>query len=134
MRDDHLARRMFFVGCLALPFLWFVNVLHFRKQVYGSIPFLDSDENEISNENTSAPAPTPDLPRIGSAEDDDESSEASEHAIEIELKKWVHRSTFGAFIGGIIFITWVITFQVNKDKFGPSWFIMSEDEGDVTGW
>ena len=46
MRDDHLARRMFFIGCLGLPFLWFVNVLHFRQKVYGSIPCLDSDDND----------------------------------------------------------------------------------------
>ena len=66
--------------------------------------------------------------------DHTESSEASEHAIEIELKKWVHRSTFGSIAAGFILITWIITFQVNKDKFEPGWFVMSEDEGDVTGW
>ena len=58
MRDDQLARRMFFIGCLGLPFLWFVNVLHFR---------LDSDEYEISDDN--AAAATSDLPILGSDDD-----------------------------------------------------------------
>ena len=63
MRDDQLARRMFFIGCLGLPFLWFVNVLHFRSE----IPFLDSDEYEISDDN--AAAATSDLPILGSDDD-----------------------------------------------------------------
>ena len=45
MRDDHLAKRMFFIGCQGLPVLWFVNVLHFCQKVYGPTPCLDSDDN-----------------------------------------------------------------------------------------
>ena len=41
MRDDALARQMFFGGCALLPWLWVVNVLYFRQRVYGPLPLID---------------------------------------------------------------------------------------------
>ena len=42
-----LARQMFFVGCLGLPWLWCVNFLYFRKQVYGPIfPWDNNDDDD----------------------------------------------------------------------------------------
>mmetsp|Transcript_18054 Transcript_18054/g.51688 ORF Transcript_18054/g.51688 Transcript_18054/m.51688 type:complete len:171 (+) Transcript_18054:92-604(+) len=41
MREDKLARQMFYGGCAFLPWLWIVNVMYFRKAVYGPIPLVD---------------------------------------------------------------------------------------------
>ena len=41
MREDKLAQQMFYGGCAFLPWLWIVNVLYFRKAVYGPIPLVD---------------------------------------------------------------------------------------------
>ena len=58
----------------------------------------------------------------------------SRESIDIEVAKWVKRSTAGSVLSSILFITWIITFQLNKKSFGPTWFVMSQDVGDVTGW
>ena len=104
---------MLFIGCLGLPFLWFVNVLHFRKRVFGETPFLDWDEHDEFNNNTTATEAST-LAILGSSGDNgkfvtqnlmslslinwqcafcrlmktmnSESSAALEHAIETELK------------------------------------------------
>lgn len=34
-RPDKLAKQMFFVGLLGLPWLWVVNILYFFERVYG---------------------------------------------------------------------------------------------------
>ena len=34
-RPDKLAKHMFFVGLLGLPWLWVVNILYFYDRVYG---------------------------------------------------------------------------------------------------
>ena len=54
--------------------------------------------------------------------------------IKLELAKWVKRSTAGSFISLTAFITWIIVFQLNKDSFGPKWFVMSQEEEALTGW
>ena len=41
MRDDKLAQQMFYGGCAFLPWMWVVNVMYFRKAVYGPIPLVD---------------------------------------------------------------------------------------------
>mmetsp|Transcript_40710 Transcript_40710/g.122614 ORF Transcript_40710/g.122614 Transcript_40710/m.122614 type:complete len:120 (+) Transcript_40710:586-945(+) len=51
-----------------------------------------------------------------------------------EVTKWVKRSTFGAASVLSIFVAWIVTFQLNKDSFPSSWFVMDEDEGEKTGW
>ena len=54
--------------------------------------------------------------------------------IQMELEKWVKRSTAGSFISLTGLITWVVVFQLNKDSFGPGWFVMSQEEDVLTGW
>ena len=41
-RPDKLAKQMFFVGLLGLPWLWIVNILYFFDRVYGRIPCFGS--------------------------------------------------------------------------------------------
>lgn len=36
-RPDKLAKQMFFVGLLGLPWLWIVNILYFFDRVYGRV-------------------------------------------------------------------------------------------------
>ena len=54
--------------------------------------------------------------------------------IQLELSRWVKRSTAGSMISFVAFISWIITFQVTKENFGPKWFVMSPDEEITTGW
>mmetsp|Transcript_40710 Transcript_40710/g.122615 ORF Transcript_40710/g.122615 Transcript_40710/m.122615 type:complete len:115 (+) Transcript_40710:414-758(+) len=42
MREDKLARLMFYGGCACLPWLWCVNIMYFRKQIFGPIPVWDT--------------------------------------------------------------------------------------------
>lgn len=51
-----------------------------------------------------------------------------------ELEKWVKRSTRGAVIVMTLFVAWIITFQVNKDHYGSTWFVMDETPAELTGW
>jgi len=51
-----------------------------------------------------------------------------------QLETWVKRSTIGAFVVMSLFVSWIITFQVNKDSFGPKWFVMDETDATKTGW
>lgn len=46
MKDVELARRVFFGGCALLPLLWIVNVMYYRKQVFGPISWWDKPEDE----------------------------------------------------------------------------------------
>ena len=42
MKEDILlARRMFFAGCLGLPWLWLCNALYFRLRVFGPMVVVD---------------------------------------------------------------------------------------------
>ena len=56
------------------------------------------------------------------------------NVIHEELCKWVKRATVSATIISTLLISWGITFQINRDTFGPRWFVMSQDEGEKTGW
>jgi hypothetical protein len=58
----------------------------------------------------------------------------SPEIIKAEVAKWVKRSTIGSIVSTCLFIAWVITFQLNKDSFGPNWFVMTQDAADLTGW
>lgn len=52
-----------------------------------------------------------------------------------ELRKWVTRSTCGAFIIMSLFIAWIVVFQLNKDTFfSPSWLVMDETDAELSGW
>lgn len=50
-RPDKLARQMFFVGLLGLPWLWIVNILYFFDRVYGRIPCFGSTGAASSEHN-----------------------------------------------------------------------------------
>lgn len=156
MKDDVLARRMFYGGCAFLPWLWFVNVLYFRKQVYGPIPFIDSTDDESASSSpgsNSIAGGVPDITRMGDDDDDDESDDdgtSMEHTsllnkasdrdsvpdeqMKAEIRKWVGRSATGSLIGFAILVAWNISFQVSRNSFGPEWFIMSQEEDERTGW
>ncbi len=58
----------------------------------------------------------------------------SQEEIEVELKKWVKRSTFGSFVSTVLLLTWVLVFQLNRDNFGASWFVYSPTDEVLTGW
>ena len=51
-----------------------------------------------------------------------------------ELEKWVKRSTRGALVVVTLFVAWIVTFQVNKEHFGPKWFVMDQTDAEVSGW
>ena len=129
-----LSKRMFFAGCLGLPWLWICNALYFRLRVFGPLVLVDywpghfptppSDNNSHDRDNAS-----------GSSDQ----QQAAEAQLELEvdqkeLVKWVTRSVWGAFIVMPLFVAWIISFQVLKDSFGPQWFVMDETDFEVTGW
>lgn len=143
MREDKLARLMFYGGCALLPWLWCVNVMYFRKKVFGTIPVWDtwlfrSEEESESSGVIDGP------PALRTTSDDEERDEDNnefhdEHSLppenlDEEVTKWVKRSTFGASGLLSIIVAWIVTFQVNRDSFPPGWFVMDEDEGERTGW
>jgi len=158
MREDVLARRMFYGGCALLPWLWLVNVLYFRKQVYGPIPFIDSsgddDNDRVSSESNHIAGGVPDIANIDDDDDDDSDDDGTsmentsllnkgtasnrddvtDEEIKMELRKWVSRSGIGSLIGFTILLAWNISFQVARNSFGPEWYVMSQEEGDSTGW
>jgi hypothetical protein len=49
-RPDKLARQMFFVGLLGLPWLWVVNILYFYDRVYGQMPCFGDVSATANNE------------------------------------------------------------------------------------
>ena len=65
---------------------------------------------------------------------DQEEPSVEEQLNRMELKKWVKRSTSGAVIVMGAFIAWIITFQTNKEFFGPKWFVVDETEASQSGW
>lgn len=140
-RADLLARNMFFVGLAGLPWLWCVNIFYFFDDVYGRIPCLwavnnDSQSSDGRDESTGI------LGMMNASDDDDDDgttndneesniNEPTEEEVHKEVCKWVKRSTFGAILFTAMLTSWIIIFQLNKDTFGPAWFIRYEDE---TGW
>ena len=126
LKKDHLlAQRMFYSGCLALPWLWIVNVLYFRIRVYGSIRWWDDPKEEADSE-----------ARNGSASDEENNRETDQRnpLEEEELRKWVHRSTIGAILMTAVFTTWTLIFQLNKSSFSDGWFMMSPEDEVASGW
>lgn len=117
-----LSKRMFIAGCFGLPWLWICNVLYFRRDVYKPLVFVDYWPGH------SVP------PSSSSNQDQQSSSSVDEQLNLLELKKWVKRSTSGAVIVMGAFIAWIITFQMNKEFFGPGWFVVDETEASQSGW
>ena len=123
-----LSKRMFFVGCLGLPWLWVCNVLYFRLKVFGPMVMFDywpGQKCKYISERSAA-----------NEEGGDEENEEQLFSLQErqELEKWVKRSTRGAMLVVSVFLAWVITFQVNKDNFGDRWFVMDATEEEATGW
>ena len=175
MREDKLARQMFYGGCAFLPWLWIVNAMYFRKVVYGPIPLVDylpgGDRRQAAldrfadgsafDEDEDEDGPIANMPQVGASasedtdaetdfEDDDadgndgnnntNANAANDEArleaqiVQQGVKMWVKRSTMSATLVVGLFVAWVAVFQVYKDSFGPKWFVMSEEEGERTGW
>ena len=171
MREDKLARQMFYGGCAFLPWLWIVNAMYFRKVVYGPIPLVDylpgGDRRQAALDrfadgsafDEDEDGPIENLPQVGASasedtdaetdfeddEDDNDGNNNNSNAANDEarleaqivqqgVEKWVKRSTMSATLVVGLFVAWIAVFQVYKDSFGPNWFVMSEEEGERTGW
>ena len=119
-----LSKRMFIAGCFGLPWLWICNVLYFRARVFKPLVFIDYWPGHLPP------------PMAGQEEGDSDQQEPSvdEQLNRMELKKWVKRSTHGAIIVMGAFLAWIITFQTNKEFFGPNWFVADETESNKSGW
>mmetsp|Transcript_22259 Transcript_22259/g.32998 ORF Transcript_22259/g.32998 Transcript_22259/m.32998 type:complete len:132 (-) Transcript_22259:103-498(-) len=117
-----LSRRMFIAGCFGLPWLWICNVLYFRAKVFQPLVFLDYWPGHVPP------------PRADQEDNNDQEQSVEEQLNRMELKKWVKRSTLGAFVVMGAFIAWIITFQTNKEFFGYNWLVVSETEASKSGW
>lgn len=140
LKKDHLlAKRMFYFGCLALPWLWIVNVLYFRISVYGPLPWWDTETDAVPS--TSADNSTNQYQESQSAfrtvsdvESNHDATDQQSSLEQEELRKWVHRSALGAVSITLLFIAWTLIFQLNKSRFSDGWFVMSLDDEVVSGW
>lgn len=134
-RPDKLARQMFFVGLLGLPWLWIVNIFYFYDRVFGRLSCLGaaSEDANHNNENNGS------ILGLISSDDGEEIEDGndnnpSQQDIHFEMCKWVKRSTIGAFLSSTLLVTWVLVFQLNKESFGPKWFVYSSNDENLTGW
>ena len=170
MREDKLARQIFYGGCAFLPWLWVVNAMYFRKIVYGPIPLVDylpgGDRRQAALDrfadgsafDEDEDGPIENMPQVEASasasedtdaetdfEDDDDDNDGNNNAaidearleaqiVQQGVEKWVKRSTMSATLVVGLFVAWIAVFQVYKDSFGPNWFVMSEEEGERTGW
>jgi len=132
-----LSKRMFMAGCLGLPWLWICNALYFRSKVFGPMVMVDYWPGK------SPPPPTSDDNVGGDSnnadDNDDDDGETMERQLERqmeknELEKWVRRSTRGAVLAMTLFVSWIVAFQVNKEHFGPRWFVMDPTDAETSGW
>jgi len=139
-RADTIAKEMFFVGLLGLPWLWIVNIMYFWDTVYGRLPCFGDSPSDTAHAEEAAGF-------LGMMENNEEEEEEQENQwgnrtsdeptpeeIKAEVTKWVKRSSIGSAIAVIVFVSWTISFQLNQDNFGPKWFVMSQDDEDRTGW
>ena len=138
MKDNELAKRMFIAGgFLFLPFLWMLNTLDNYERVFGPAPWpaslCCSSSDEHDDEDGSG--------RYSSHERSDSSADHPDSVAVNEndnLKKWVKRSAIGSFVSICVFIAWTLVFQLlsrqSDSIIGPNWFVMSEDEEELTGW
>lgn len=126
-----LSKRMFYAGCLGLPWLWICNALYFRLQVFGPTKFIDYWPGNSP--------PTTSTTSGGEEGSDNENEESMEQQLEqqlfkAEISKWVKWSTFGSILVMSVFISWIVVFQVNKEHFGYGWFVMDETDAEKSGW
>mmetsp|Transcript_16449 Transcript_16449/g.15880 ORF Transcript_16449/g.15880 Transcript_16449/m.15880 type:complete len:139 (-) Transcript_16449:201-617(-) len=129
-KDADLARRMFFGGCAALPFLWFVNVLFYRKQVFGEISWWDKTEEQgVGHESTTS------NDMVNDSHNEDAGAASDGDDCKLALQYWVKRSFYSCILVTSLFITWILVFQLNKDSFGKKWFVVDvANPTDRTGW
>jgi hypothetical protein len=128
-----LAKRMFFAGCVGLPWLWICNALYFRVRVFGPCVLLDYWPGQ-SSLSSSLIATTDEGEDDDNSNPDSDEQRLNQQIRKIELQKWVKRSTRGAAIIIPLFVAWIIAFQVNKEHFGTKWFVMDQTEAEITGW
>ena len=132
IKDDILlAKRMFYAGCIGLPWLWICNVLYFRLQVFGPCVLLDYWPGQCP---ASEALTTENYDTEENDGNDNDEQRLERQLQKMELQTWVKRSTRGASIIIPLFVAWIITFQVNKDHFNPKWFVMDQTEAEVSGW
>mmetsp|Transcript_14414 Transcript_14414/g.24645 ORF Transcript_14414/g.24645 Transcript_14414/m.24645 type:complete len:152 (+) Transcript_14414:204-659(+) len=134
-----LAKRMFFGGCLGLPWLWICNALYFRLAVFGPCVLIDYWPGKSPPPPASTSAVSDGEDNNNANEDEDQQRQRLDRKLELEIQKkelikWVKRSTRGAVVAVVLFVTWIITFQVNKEHFGSKWFVMDETDAAKTGW
>lgn len=145
-RPDSNARIIFYVGIFGLPWLWIVNVLYHWEHVYGkTLPCcVDSDlpaeestlsrnEDQGDGEGRGILSQMVNDAGVGNRTECAEQI-PSDKDIQANLCKWVKRSTIGSLLYTTGFITWILVFQLNQDSFGPSWFVMPQQEELRTGW
>jgi hypothetical protein len=117
-----LSRRMFYAGCLGLPWLWICNIMYFRRKVFGPSLMFDywpGKRDEFLNALNEGESNERDVPTLHEKN---------------ELEKWVKRSTRGAIVVVSVFLAWIVTFQVNKENFGSGWFVMDMSEDENSDW
>jgi hypothetical protein len=131
MRDDKLARLLFYVGCAGLPWLWAVHIMYFVGKKRRTA--MTDDENDPSaNPHADEPSATNGLLDGESIIVDEEPADPAE--MELEEKKWVRREFVGVVLVGLAWLTWIIVFQVLREYFPPGWLVRGEDEAEMTGW
>ena len=91
--DADVARKMFFGGCLCLPWLWIVNSFHFRHHLFGSDPSVNIDVQKCKC------AKTCDNPLLI-----------------MFFSIGVRKSFVGAIVASIALFSWVLYFQLNWRK------------------
>lgn len=148
MNEAQLAKRMFLAGCAGLPWLWICNSLYFRPRVFDPLPVVDywpwdgrgKSDAYVRHADAKKKSDGEDEGGDGTGSDSGSRGEGfvndgeNAAAVQGEVEKWVRRSTRGAVLVLSVFTAWIVAFQVNKDSFGPKWFVMSEDEAVSTGW
>jgi len=121
---------------MLLPLLWMCNTLYFYDRVYGSC----IKRNNSNDEEGSSPSQDTNAAIDGSSPeavqvDNDDDSTDDGPVDEEELKKWVKRSSVGSLVSIGAIIAWACLVQLEKGNwFGPKWFVMSEDEEELSGW
>mmetsp|Transcript_37793 Transcript_37793/g.43171 ORF Transcript_37793/g.43171 Transcript_37793/m.43171 type:complete len:127 (+) Transcript_37793:80-460(+) len=126
MREDKLARTLFYVGCAGLPWLWLVHLLYWVEKQRRNA----SGENNDNNQQQSG------LLHDESNESENTEDEIPLTASDIEegAKRWVRLEFAGLVIVVGAWLAWIVVFQVLKDTFPAGWRVRSEDDYETTGW
>jgi hypothetical protein len=151
MRSDLLSKRLFFAGCLGLPWLWIVHILYWRSNEESNDQgILNPDDRKSSKyvqaipENKSERCTTTlvglsvcsffVLSFLLSPDFSEEPTEASAEEIRMEAEKWVNRSKYGASVVVTVFVAWVIFAQVYRSHLPAVLYLYNYDNAELTGW